>query len=656
MSTPIRILILEDRPSDAELMLHELRRAGFDPDWQRVETEADYLAHLDPAPQIILADITLPQFDGLRALRLLQELGLDIPFIIVTGSFEDDALECIRQGGADYLLKDRLARLGSAVVRALRDKKLRDEKRQTNQELWESEERYRGLFERVPVGLYRTTPAGEIVNANPALVQILGYPDQESLLQRNAREVYVDPEDRRRQVDLLEREGVVHGFEMQLRRRDGAVIWVWDTLRAVTDGEGRLLYFDGAMQDVTEHKRADEERQKLELQLRQAQKLEAVGLLAGGIAHDFNNRLTVILGNAQLVLDALNPSDALYELLISIEGAAKGAAALTRQLLMFSCRQILQPELLDLNKLITNFAKMLGRVIGEATELQLDLAPGAGAVCADPNALEQVLMNLALNARDAMPEGGTLRMATATVQVDEAYCRVHPQAKVGNYVQLTVSDTGVGMDEVVKERLFEPFFTTKEPGKGTGLGLSMVYGIVSQHDGWIEVESAVGDGATFQIYLPAAQKAVYQAPQKEELVTIPTAEKTILLAEDELTVQKVAQRMLEQSGYKVLVAADGEQAVEVFAANQKNVDLVILDAVMPKVSGPKAYASIRALRMDVPVLFVTGHSQDLARLPLPGSAQVHLLTKPFGPRELAQKIGQVLEEAARTSTATGGHG
>jgi PAS domain S-box-containing protein len=656
MSTPIRILILEDQSADAELMVHELRRAGFEPVWQRVETESDYLAHLDPALDLILADYRLPQFDGLRALQLLPASGLDIPLILVSGALGDEtAVEAIKQGAADYVLKDRLARLGPAVVQTLARHRLSQENRRAAEALRESEERYRGLFERVPVGLYRTTPTGEIVDANPALVQLLGYPDRESLLQCNVHRIYVDPEARQQQMELVQRVRVVHGFEMQLHRADGTVIWVRDTLRTVTGDDGQVQYIEGAMEDITERTRAEEERQKLEAQLRQSQKMEAVGLLAGGVAHDFNNRLTVIQGNAQLALAQMGPSDPRREYLTSVEQAAQAAAVLTRQLLAFGLRQTLQPRSLDLNQLILAIAKMLQRMVGEAIELQFDPAPGVVEVCADPNALEQVLMNLVVNARDAMPDGGTLRIATARVQVDQACCEVHPEAKVGDYIRLTVADSGVGMDETVKERLFEPFFTTKAPDKGSGLGLATVYGIARQHDGWIEVESAPGEGATFHIYLPVAQQAAQEVPQREQTAAMPVGEKTILLAEDEELVRDVVRRMLEQLGHHVLVAADGEQAVELFTADPKRVDLVILDAVMPKLSGTMTCASIRALRTDVPVLFMTGHSQDVAHLP-PGSERVQVLAKPFGLQGLAQKIGDVLDEAATTSTAAGGHG
>ena len=423
--------------------------------------------------------------------------------------------------------------------------------------------------------------------------------------------------------------------------------------------ENARLY-DAAQQELAERKRAEQERRDLEAQLRQVQKMEAVGLLAGGVAHEFNNLLMVIQGSAELALARLKPSHRLYKELSTIQRITTRAAALTRQLLVFGRRQILQPQRLDLNLLVSEFARMLSRIIGEEIQLQVNLAPKVGPILADASAVEQVLMNLALNARDAMPQGGVLRLETAQVALDEAYCRRHPEARVGEYVRLTVADSGVGMDEATREHLFEPFFTTKEVGKGTGLGLAVAYGIVKQHGGFMEVESQPGQGSRFDVYLPVHRAAVKGEAEMRAGV-VPRGTETILLAEDEQLVREFAQTVLEGLGYKVLLAGDGTEAVEVFAANPKGIDLVILDAMMPKLSGQKACAAIMALRPDVPVLFITGYSADLVGTEWPtdiaggdvagnvsatmGEVRRPVLQKPFAIAELGRRVREALDAA-----------
>ncbi|MBM4432103.1 MAG: response regulator, partial [Chloroflexi bacterium] len=341
-------------------------------------------------------------------------------------------------------------------------------------------------------------------------------------------------------------------------------------------------------------KEGEQQKRTLEAQLRKAQRMEGMGLLAGGVAHEFNNLLTIMLGNAQLALLQAAPGQALYENLLAVERAGQRAATLTRQLLAFSRHQELQRCSLDLNGVVRDFVKMVQRLIGEQIELQINLAD-LPPVHADAAAVEQVLMNLVLNARDAMPGGGVLSIATTLVSVDEVYTQANPWARTGEHVCLTVADTGQGMDEATLKRLFEPFFTTKQRGEGTGLGLSVVYGIVRQHDGWIDVHSEPGRGTRFSIFLP-----VHNSPQADGTPAItdndlPRGVETILLAEDEESVRTLAQRVLEGLGYTVLVARDGQEAVDTFAANQERVDLLILDGVMPRLSGQKAHQAIQAL-------------------------------------------------------------
>ncbi|MGQ9494302.1 MAG: GAF domain-containing protein [Anaerolineae bacterium] len=531
------------------------------------------------------------------------------------------------------------ARLYDAAQREL------DERRQAEQALRESEARYRTLFESSREGIVITDAESRIVASNPAAAEILGYSSPAELVGTSGLDLYPDATQKRTWFRTLMQEGYVEATEMRLQRRDGAEVHILGGGVLRRDAEGNILGTEMMFMDITALKRAEEEHKKLEEQLRQAQKMEALGLLAGGIAHEFNNLLTIIKGNAELGLLALTPSQTNYQELLTIYKTAERAAELTRQVLAISRRQILQRQGLDLNTLITNVATMLRRLIGEHIELHTELAPHLPMVLADSGAMEQVLMNLALNARDAMPQGGVLTIQTAPVTLDEAFCRTHADAKVGEYVRLVVADTGIGMDKTVLSRLFEPFFTTKEPGKGSGLGLSVVYGIVKQHEGFIEVESSPGQGAKFSIYLPIYQ-AQGQAIPKEVISSkrLPRGDETILIAEDEQPVRELAQQMLETLGYTVLTASDGAEAVELFTANAERIDLVILDAVMPRLSGHKAYEAISALRPNLPVLFITGYSAEMVHMPSAMLATLPVLQKPFAMADLGRKVRKVLDE------------
>ena len=362
-------------------------------------------------------------------------------------------------------------------------------------ELRRAEEKYRSLFQNAVEGIFQTTPDGRYLIVNPAMARILGYETPEQFMTSITDleiEIYLDSDRRAEFRQLIQENQVVSGFESQVRRRDGSVIWISENTGTFRDARGQLLGYEGMVQDITERKQAEVERQHLEEQLLQAQKMESIGTLAGGVAHDFNNLLTVIIGNTQLTRAELGPDNPLQANLVGIENAANRAASLTRQLLAFSRRQRLERKAIDLNETISNFMKMLRRIIGEHVEAHLRTAPSLSLVFADPVQIEQVVMNLAINARDAMPDGGRLIIETDRVTLNETYCRRHTWAKPGQYVRLSMSDTGAGMDDETRQRIFEPFFTTKEVGKGTGLGLSVVYGIIRQHDGLIDVYSEVG--------------------------------------------------------------------------------------------------------------------------------------------------------------------
>ena len=390
------------------------------------------------------------------------------------------------------------------------------------------------------------------------------------------------------------------------------------------------------VEDVTE-------RIAMEKQLRQAQKFEAIGQLAGGIAHDFNNMIGAILGWAEIGLEETEAETRLHRHFDKVRHQAVRAAALTRQLLAFARRQILEPRNLDLNQNVTETLSLLEKVIGSNIEIKTKLAPNLTLVRADPTQIDQVLMNLCINARDAMPEGGCLTIETGDIVFDEKYCAVHTFARPGHYTLLAVTDTGTGMDAATLDRIFEPFFTTKDTGKGTGLGLATVYGIVSQHGGFLHVYSEVGIGTTFRTYLPVIAAAERTPVNVEESRPARGGSETILIVEDHEGLRELARETLANLGYDILLASDGEEAVRVFQANCERIDLLLLDVVLPKINGPEAYARISAEKEDVPVIFATGYSPEMELLHNAQERGLTILQKPYVPRELARRVRETLD-------------
>jgi len=394
-----------------------------------------------------------------------------------------------------------------------------------------------------------------------------------------------------------------------------------------------------------ELERAIMERETVAAQLLQAQKMEAIGQLTGGIAHDFNNMLTVIMGYSELTLHSLRPDDPARVNVEQIEQAGERASLLTRQLLAFSRKQVLQPKVLDLNAVLTNLDQMLQRLIGEDIDLVTVLAPGVGRVHADPSQVEQVIMNLAVNARDAMPRGGKLTIETANVELDDAYARRHGPVQPGAYVLLAVSDTGCGMDRDTQARIFEPFFTTKEPGKGTGLGLSTVYGIVKQSGGYIWVYSEVGRGTTFKIYLPRVEAVAKAVEPSREATGSVRGSETILLVEDDAGIRALVRQVLAQSGYQVLEAHHGKHAIQICEQHAGPIHLLVTDMVMPEMSGTETAGHLTSLRPDLKVLFLSGYADEAVHRHGMLAAGANFLPKPFTPAVLARKVREVLDAA-----------
>jgi len=510
-----------------------------------------------------------------------------------------------------------------------------DEKR-AEQALHRSEASYRGLVEHAAYGIYRATGDGKFLMVNPALFTMLGYGSGEELLKVDiARDLYVDPEARVRILERCEQFGSAIE-EVAWRRRDGRVITVRLNGRPVRAPDGALECFEFIVDDVTEQ-RALEER------LRQTQKMEAVGRLAGGIAHDFNNLLTAILGSVDFLRRALGPEHPEHAETEEIQKAAVRAADLTRQLLAFSRQQVLAPKVLELDALVTNLEKMLRRLIGEDVELRFAGNASGAAVRADPGQLEQVIVNLVVNARDAMPRGGRLTIETASVDLDAAYAREHGTVEPGRYVMLAVTDTGVGIDRAAQARLFEPFFTTKEFGKGTGLGLATVYGIVKQSGGYIWVYSEPGRGATFKVYLPRVEHAGESVAAPQPPARALGGTETILLAEDEAAVRNLARRVLEKHGYKLLLAATGRDGVRLAKEHAGPIDLLVTDVVMPEMGGRELAQHLTARQPGLKVLFLSGYTDDAIVHHGVLDAGVAFLQKPFKPDELARKIREVLD-------------
>ena len=630
MTNALRLLLVEDSEADAELLARELKRAGFAVEYARVQTLPGLTAALDRFPwDIIVGDNSMPGFSGTEALSLVRSRGLDTPFIFVSGTMREDlAVSALEAGAGDAIAKSDLRRLVPVIRRELRDAAERRARR-------ESEATYGALVENAPVGIYRSTPAGTFLSANAALIRILGYGTRQEVLALDmARDVYADADERRR---LVEQDTYTHQVYEELeatwKKKDGTRIRVQLSVRAQRDGAGGVEFYETFVRDITNQR-------QLEAQLVQSQKMEAIGRLAGGVAHDFNNLLTVILSYSDLLLEDLPAGAPARDDLTQIRKAAVGAGELTRQLLAFSRQQVLQPKVVDLNAAISGIEKLLARVLREDIKLSCTLADDAGTIRVDPGQLEQVIMNLAVNARDAMPDGGLLTIETANVDIDEAYVEAHRLAQPGRYVMLAVTDTGTGMDAATQARIFEPFFTTKDVGKGTGLGLATVQGIVQQSGGFIWVYSEPGNGTVFKIYLPRVDEAPSGAEETTELDARGT--ETVLVVEDVAAVRAVTREMLRRYGYQVLEAADGKAALEVAAAHAGPIHLLLTDVVMPEINGRDLANRLSKARPGIKVLFMSGYTDDAVVRHGILQEGIAYLQKPFTPRSLAERVRTVL--------------
>jgi PAS domain S-box-containing protein len=637
MTDVLRLLLVEDSEADAELLARELKRAGFAVQFARVQTAAEVEAALTRSEwDIIVGDNSMPGFSGTEALAIVRARGLDIPFIFVSGTMgEDLAATALEAGAGDALAKGNLRRLVPVIRRELREAADRRARRESETALRASEASYTTLVEQAPVGIYRSTPTGRFLSANPALARILGYATPQELLALDmAHDVYADADERRRLVaqDTYTNQ-VYEELEATWKKKDGTRIRVQLSVRASRKPDGQVEFYEAFVRDITNQR-------QLEAQLAQAQKMEAIGRLAGGVAHDFNNLLTVILSYSDLLLEDLPADSSDREDVTQIRKAAQGASELTRQLLAFSRQQVLQPKVVDINASVSGIERLLTRVLREDIKLACSLATDTGMIRVDPGQLEQVIMNLAVNARDAMPGGGLLTIETANVDLDADYLRAHPMAKPGPYVMLAVTDTGMGMDAATQARIFEPFFTTKDVGKGTGLGLATVQGIVQQSGGFIWVYSEPDHGTVFKIYLPR----VDEAPSQEAVTNADEVRgtETILIAEDVPAVRAVTREMLTRYGYHVLEAADGSTALQVAADYKDTIHLLLTDVVMPDLSGRDLAERFRTLRPAMKVVFMSGYTDDAVVRHGILKEGIAYLQKPFTPVSLAKKVRVVL--------------
>jgi two-component system cell cycle sensor histidine kinase/response regulator CckA len=764
-STPTRIraLILEDSRRDAELCIRELKKAGIEVEADLVDTEDAFVQKLQSREyDVVLSDYGIPTWSGVEAFRRLKQTGKNTPFILITGMLgEEAAVDLIKEGIADYILKDRLVRLPSAVRRAMQEKTTRDERERALLALYESEERFRLLLDSAAEAIYGIDLRGDCTFCNAACTRLLGYDNRDSLLGKQMHSLIHHtrsdgtpyPEKECRIYEALQKGEGTHVDDEVLWRKDGtnfsAEYWSYPMFRSGTQIGAVVTFLD-----ITERKKAEERFQKafnanpepitiatvaegryidvnesflrvtgyereevigrtslelkfwerpedrarffeilkkqgsvrnleityltksgerrtgldsaevievagekcviaifrdfteqkfLEKQLRQAQKMEAVGQLAGGIAHDFNNLLGVIIGYSEILEERLDRNHPLRPKAAQIKKAGQSAAGLTRQLLAFSRQQMLEPKVLDLNAILADTLKMLQRLIGEDIELITIPGPALGRVKVDPGQIEQIVMNLVVNARDAMPQGGRLIITVANAKMDEVTIRQHPGAVPGSYVMLTVSDTGCGMDQETQTRIFEPFFTTKEVGKGTGLGLSTVYGVVKQSGGYISVYSEPGRGTTFKIYFPRIEEAMTASEPDTSGKEIGRGRETILLVEDAQALRELAHELLEDSGYTVLEAADGADAIRVAEQYRQPILLLITDVVMPGMDGRKLAGHMAHSYPGMKVLYMSGYTADaIAHHGVLDSGLV-LLQKPFTRESLNRKVREVLE-------------
>ena len=779
MGIPLRILIIEDSEDDTLLVIRGLQKDGYDSSYERVETAEDMREALERETwDIIIADYTLPHFSGLDALKLYKEKGLDIPFIVVSGTIgEEIAVAAMLSGAHDYVMKNNLPRLFPAIQKALTEAESRRERKRAEYELQSarafldsvinaiadpvfvkddkrrfvlvnealcaiagrpresligknddemfpeeeaavlrktddivldtgkenvneesltnfssgevrtivtsktcyidpagkkfivgvarditdrkraeeqlriSEEKYRNIFENMQDVYYETSLDGLILEISPSIEAISsGQYRQTDLIGQQMLDFYDDAQERERLITKLLETGSFSDFEILLRNRDGSLVPCSISAKLWRDDQGNPVKIIGSMRDTIERKKAETEREKLQAQLVQAQRMESVGRLAGGVAHDYNNMLSVILGYTEMAMEQVDPDGPIYDNLKEVYIAGKRSIDITSQLLAFARKQIVRPIVMDLNETVDEMLKMLRRLIGEDIDFAWEPAIGLWPVKMDPSQIDQILANLCVNARDAISDIGKITIETQNVELDEQYCADHTGFVPGQFVMLAVSDNGCGMDKETREHIFEPFFTTKDIGKGTGLGLAMIYGIVKQNNGFVNVYSEPGIGTTFKVFLPRRSIETDEAITEviHEGVVFGKGE-TLLLVEDEPAIIKMCQTMLKKLGYNVLIAHIPDEAVNLASEHSGIIHLLMSDVIMPGMNGRDLADKLKAIRPDIRVLFMSGYTANvIANHGVVQDEGEHFIQKPFSMKKLSVKVREALKGGKRS--------
>ncbi|MDD2335616.1 MAG: response regulator [Geobacteraceae bacterium] len=669
----MKILIAEDDENSRVFLERALLSQGYD-----VVSAGNGIQALEKAiqasPDLIISDIMMPKMDGFELCRLvkLDERLRAIPFVFYTATFAEpqDKKLAMSLGASRFLIKPmepdeffktiqkvivnhqqseqteaerpvtgtaELDRMYAETLARKLEKKVSQLEDALGQ-LRANEERFRNTFEQAAVGIAHVALDGRFLRVNQKLADIVGY-SREGLQEKTFQEITCPDDldtDRAYVRQLLEHRLQTYSMEKRYIHKDEHLVWVNLTVSLVAATSPDPGYFIAVVEDITR-------RKQLEAQLFQAQKMEAIGQLAGGVAHDFNNILTGIIGFGTLMDMAMDKKDPQRQNLNHILAGAERAANLTKSLLAFSRKQVSNPLPVDLNEIITKIGKFIQPIIGEDIDLKITVSNDVLIVKADTGQIEQVLLNLATNARDAMTSGGLLTIETEPVLLDTDFMKAHGYGEAGEYARISVSDSGCGMDDTTLKRVFEPFFTTKGVGKGTGLGLSMVYGIIKQHNGFINVYSELGVGTKFTIYLPMTLSAIMEdASGEEELLEKRTA--TILVADDDPSVRELSEKVLGMVGITVITAEDGNDAVEKFLENKDTIDLVVLDIIMSKMNGKEVYEKAKEIRPDIKVVFISGYAADFMNNRGMLDEKLEFVEKPFNPRRLLKKIQEVLDK------------
>jgi len=628
------VLILEDHAEDAELMVHALRKSGARPTWVRVEDGPGFIAALERHPDVVLADYSLPQFNARTALRLLRERSTEIPFIVVTGTLsETEAAQILSEGADDYLFKDRLGRLGPAVEQAIRARRLRDEKLSAERSASDSARQWQATFDAISHPLFLLDCEKILLRSNRAGLLLLGHPSEAAGGQSPCSQVRCELSE----PGECPMHRVLHTLHRETSEIRAGGRWFSISVDPLFDDEQVLAGAVHLMIDITE-------RKQLEIQLNQSQKLESLGRLAGGIAHDFNNLLTAIIANAELLSFRYGADQHLRDRLQIILETGERASRISRQLLAFSRRQVLDPVRLYLNQMLREIRKMIPSLIGEDIRCEFRLGDDIAAIKADPSQLEQVILNLVVNARDAMPRGGELTVSTTMEELDEDYARRHPGTLPGRYVLLSVRDSGCGIPPEVQGKIFEPFFTTKGD-KGTGLGLATVYGIVKQLGGHVAFYTEKNIGTEFKIYLTAqeAEGAAKEDGVPHAQAPMPRGTERILVVEDEPTLREIAAAVLSELGYQVTAVASAEEALALPLAAGSAPQLLIADIVLPGMRGDELSSVLRNRFPALRVILTSGYSQERLLREAEDVPPTDFLHKPFSASALSRTVRQVLD-------------